>query len=288
MKVLITGATGNVGLALLRALVDQPSIEVVAGVRDVDKDKAQFDELKHLECRHFDFGREATFDAALHGIDLVFLLRPPPIADIPRFFAPLIQKIKHSGITKVVLLSVQGAERSNIIPHRKIEKLILAHELEYIFLRPSYFMENLTTTLLPEIKALRTITLPSRNAQFNWVSVQDIGAIAANLMVHFETHKNQALVISGNENLSFDEVVQRLNRLTGARIRYKSVNPLRYYYLKRREGQPRDKVMVMLVLHFLPVLQGPPKISDRFQTIMQRKPILLEQFIADNQRHFLR
>ncbi|WLD57258.1 NAD(P)H-binding protein [Salinispirillum sp. LH 10-3-1] len=287
MKVLITGATGNVGLALLKALADQSSIEVVAGVRDMAHDKAHFPVLEGLECRLFDFEKAETFDTALQGIDLVFLLRPPHIADIPRYFAPLIQKIKDMGIAKVVLLSVQGAERSNIIPHRKIEKLILEHGLEYIFLRPSYFMENLTTTLLAEIKAHRTITLPSRQAQFNWVSVQDIGAMAAYLIAHFDSHKNQPLVISGRENLSFGDVVQRINHLTHAEIRYKSVNPLTYYFLKRREGQPRDKVMVMLVLHFLPVLQGPPQISDRFEAIMQRAPTSIDQFIADNRSFFL-
>lgn len=72
MKALITGATGNVGQALLKALADQPTVEAVAAVHDVDQSKDQFEALNHLECRHFDFEQASTL--ALAGVDLVSLL----------------------------------------------------------------------------------------------------------------------------------------------------------------------------------------------------------------------
>lgn len=286
MRVLVTGATGNVGLALLSQLLEKSDVTLVAGGRGVEASLEQFNLLHRMECRHFDFEDASTFDGALEGIDLVFILRPPQISDIPRYFEPLVKKIKDKGITRVVLLSVQGAERSNIIPHRKIEKLILAHQLDYIFLRPSYFMENLITTLLPEIQAKRSITLPSRQAKFNWLSVKDIGCVGAHLIANFDQHKNQAYTLSGTENLSFGEVVQRVNHLTHANIEYRSVNPVRYYFLKRGEGLPKGKVIVMLVLHFLPVIQGPPEVSDSFQQLMQRSPISIDDFIQKHQATF--
>lgn len=286
MKVLVTGATGNVGLALIAQLLNEKTVTPVAAVRGVENSLQQFELLHRVECRHFDFEDASTFDHVLKDIDLVFILRPPHISDIPRYFEPLVEKIKDSGITRVVLLSVQGAERSNIIPHRKIERLILANQLDYIFLRPSYFMENLVTTLLPEIQAERTITLPSRQARFNWISVEDIGSVGAYLIANFNEHRNRAYTLSGAENLSFTEVVKRVNQLTNANIEYRSVNPFHYYFLKRQAGLPKGKVIVMLLLHFLPVIQGQPEISDDFQKLMHRSPTSIEDFLRKHQAVF--
>ncbi|MCH8552273.1 MAG: NmrA family NAD(P)-binding protein [Natronospirillum sp.] len=287
MKVLVTGATGNVGSAVLSSLQQRPEILPVAGVRQSEIGGASGGALSGVACRTFDFEDPTTFDQALEGIDLVFLLRPPQISDIKRYFQPLIRRIKQLGIQQVVLLSVQNAEKSNVIPHRKIEKLILEHGLDHIFLRPAYFMENLTTTLLPEIHSKRSITLPSGKAEFNWVTVQDIGALAAEMISDFPRFRNQAYTVSGAENLSFSQVVERINRIAGTDITYRSVNPLRYYRIKRQEGEPKGKVLVMLILHFLPVLQGPPEVSKTYKEVMNTEPTSLEAFIEQHKAQFV-
>jgi len=68
-------------------------------------------------------------------------------------------------VNQVVFLSVQGAEKSKVIPHNRIESLIIEYGMEYIFLRPGYFMQNLTTTLLPDIIKRRQIFLPRFQSQ---------------------------------------------------------------------------------------------------------------------------
>jgi len=98
--------------------------------------------------RNFDFEDASTFKSACTDIDIVFLLRPPHISNKRKYFRPLFDAMNERGVKKVVFLSVQGAETSDIIPHRKTEKMILAYGFEYFFSRPGYFMQNLTTTVL--------------------------------------------------------------------------------------------------------------------------------------------
>src|SRR6056297_3395326 len=114
--------------------------------------------------------------------------------------------MKRQGVKEIVFLSVQGAEKSNVIPHRKIEKLILNSGLEYIFIRPSYFMQNLTTTLLEDIRKNHRIVLPAGRARFNWVDGKNVGEVGAVLLEHFEDYANQGIDVTGSENLSFYEV----------------------------------------------------------------------------------
>lgn len=83
-------------------------------------------------------------------VQYLFLMRPTQITDVPTYFNPLIGIINKSNI-KVIFLSVQCADKMSYVPHSKIEKLIKNNDIPYIFVRPSYFMSNLTTTLYDEI-----------------------------------------------------------------------------------------------------------------------------------------
>jgi len=286
-SILITGATGNVGLEVIRYLYQiDASNRIVAGVRNIEKAKKFFSDFPKLELVHFDFEDPDTFDNALSGIDRVFLLRPPHISDVDKIFRPLIASIKHNSINEIIFLSVQGAEKSKIIPHNKIERLIMEFGLDHIFLRPSYFMQNLTTTLIGDIKTKREIVLPSGKAKFNWVDIENIGEAAAILLEKFPDYKNQPYEITGYENLSFAQVTSQINRIIDNPILYRSVNPLKFLLIKKREGMGKGLIMVMILLHFLPRFQKEPKISNFFEQLMGKKPTDLATFIKREKVQF--
>lgn len=286
-KILITGATGNIGTEVLRSPGLNNSNQIIAGVRNIAKAKHLFPEFKDLQYREFDFEDPHTFDSALENIDCVFLLRPPHISDVDKYFSPLIRKIKEKGVRQIVFLSVQGAEKSKIIPHNKIEKLIRESGLEFIFLRPSYFMQNLTTALLQDIKLRSKIVLPAGKAKFNWIDIKNIGELAAKLLSGFDFHKNLIVEITGPENLDFYEAASILSDVTGKKIDFENVNPIRFFRLKKKEGLQPGLIIVMTMLHFLPRLQKAPEISDNFEAITGNKPTTLRQFIEREKQIFL-
>jgi uncharacterized protein YbjT (DUF2867 family) len=286
-QLLVTGATGNVGVEILSRFADESTgIKVFAGVRDIESAKARIKALDKLECRHFDFEDPTTFATALSGIDIVFLLRPPHLADVERYFSPLVDAFVENQVTQVVFLSVQGAEKLSMIPHRKIEVLLQKKELATIFLRPSYFMQNLTTNLWEEIHSKRSISLPSGKGQFNWLDIEDLADLTHALILNFEAHKNSAMVVSGQENLDFATVIDRMNQICGTSIVYNSVSPWRYIQLKRAEGMKLEKVFVTLMLHFLPRIQGPPSIAPTIEAILARKPRSIAHFIHKHKIKF--
>lgn len=278
-KVFITGATGNIGRAVIKQLqLKNKKVQVTAGVRNLEKAKSTFTEYQNLSFCQFDFENPKTYEESLEGFDTIFLLRPPHISKVD-VFVPLMKAIKKAEINEVVFLSVQGADKSKVIPHNKIERLIRKYKIPYIFVRPSYFMQNLTTTLNQEIKDKRSITLPSGKAKFNWVDIEDIAACSAQLIINFSDYRNQAYDITGSENESFEDVVERINDEVENRVTYKPVSPFKFYRLKKGEGMPMGFIIVMILLHYLPRFQKEPKISDNVKVLTGKEPTLLNEFI---------
>lgn len=283
-KILVTGATGNIGNEVVHFLCQpEANAEIIAAVRNVEKASSRFSDYPDLSFRSFDFEDSESFNSAFDQIDILFLLRPPHISEVDKYFKPLLQSARENGIRKVVFLSVQGAESSKVIPHNKIERLITDLGFEYIFVRPSYFMQNLTTTLLPEIQENRTITLPSGNAKFNWIDTRNIGEATAALIVSFEKYKNKAYDITGTENRNFADVTEMMSDITATKFNYRSINPIHFFFRKRKEGVLSGFAVVMTILHFLPRLQKEPEISDNFKMLTGKAPTTLEEFIEREQ-----
>ncbi len=208
-NVLITGATGNVGLEIIKSLENIPhNLSVYAGVRDIEKDGEILAEFE-AEPIHFNFMDASTYKA-LSNCDILFLLRPPQISDTEKYFKPLIESAKVQGVIHIVFLSVQGVEKSSIIPHHKIEKMIVESGINYTFLRPAYFMQNFITTLHPDI-IKRQIFLPAGKAKFTLIDVRDIGRVAAKIMSEIGSHINSAYDLTCGEILDFKEMADKLS-----------------------------------------------------------------------------
>ena len=286
-NILITGATGNIGFEVIRFLYKKnTSNRIVAGVRNIEKAKKIFMNYPKLDYVHFDFEDFDTFDNALSGIDRLFLLRPPHLSDVGKYFKPLISGIKNHSIKEIVFLSVYGAETSKVIPHNKIERLIIENSLDYIFLRPSYFMQNLTTNLINDIKIKRSIILPSGQAIFNWIDIENIGEAGAILLDKFGDYKNKAFEITGSENKSFDQVTSLINKAIKNPIIFRNVNPFRFYWIKKRDGMAQGMILVMILLHFLPRFQKTPGISNFYELLTGKIPVDLATFIEREKERF--
>jgi len=285
--ILITGATGNVGFEVIRFLEQNGTPnKIIAGVRNIESAKRVFKDFPNIDFVNFDFEHSETFDNALVNIDTIFLLRPPHISNIDKYFKPLIRKIKEHIVNEVVFLSVQGAEKSKVIPHNKIERLIQEYALDSIFLRPSYFMQNLTTTLLDDIKTKRQIILPAGKAKFNWIDIENIGEVASILLNRFSDYRNLSIELTGYENKDFYKVVDLLNDSIEKPIYFSNVSPFEFYKIKKKEGMVKGMIIVMIMLHFLPRFQKVPIISDWYEKITGKKPTSLIEFIEREKTKF--
>jgi uncharacterized protein YbjT (DUF2867 family) len=283
--ILITGATGNVGVEVIQALLERAAgVKVVAGVRDAAADTGF--EAAGVEKRVFDFNDETSQVTALQNIDAVFLLLPPNLPDAPKRFAGIIEVAKKANVKHVVFHSVQGAENNRRIPHHKIEQVVQNSGLPYTFLRPAYFMQNFTTILRNDLVQKKRIYLPAGKAAFTLIDVADIGKVAAAVLSNYEQHQDKAYALTTTERYTFGEMAAQLSAHLAAPIRYISPNLMQIFKIKRSEGLPTGLILVIIMQHYLPRFQKPPEITHCVQELSGAQPATFRQFI-DRNKHLL-
>jgi len=140
MKILVTGASGNVGSYVIRELLELNE-EVVASGTNKEKLEKMFGDTVNIV--KLDFTKSETFQNALIDIDRVFLMRPPHLGK-PEALYPFIDFVKSKDIRLISFLSLMGVEKNTIPPHHKIEKYIEKLEIPYAHIRPGFFMQNLS------------------------------------------------------------------------------------------------------------------------------------------------
>ena len=271
MKILITGATGNVGGAILNKL-DSPA-DIYAGVRNIERAKT-YPHLQNYKLCVIDFEREIYPKI---DFDAVFLLRPPQLAK-PNIFRKYLATLKPTA--KVVFLSVQGANTKSYLPHAKIEKVISTLGLRHTFIRPSYFMDNLTTTLWDELAENNRIYLPSADLIFNWIAVSDVAEVAIKALKCDLTI--DSLEITGSSNLNFYQIVAAINNICGTKIEYVSPSLVKFVIYNLKKRKKISYILVMILLHYLPRFSKKNTSSTDFSAVTNRQPISIEKFICDN------
>jgi len=284
-RILVTGATGQVGSALIAALRDVDRIVVRAAVRDVATATAKWQGDANVQPVAFDFLDRASQDAALADCDSLFLLRPPQLNGD---FGDLIERARQHGVKHIVFLSVQGAERNGFIPHHRIERRLVSGGVPYTLLRPAYFMQNFTSTLHDELVRRHRIFLPAGNARFILVDVGDIARVAARVLTQAGTrHHGQAYTLTSETPLNFQQMAAQLTTGLGTPITYVSPSPWRFYRTLRREGREPALILVMLLLHMLPRFTATPPVTRMVAELTGQAPVEFAQFVVAHRDELL-
>jgi uncharacterized protein YbjT (DUF2867 family) len=282
LKILVTGATGNVGQEVLRLLQSQ-DCNVCAAVRSPNS--AQHLLGSNIQTIPFDFTNPDTFDYAFFQVNKLFLVRPPALANIRKQIAPALNAAKLAGIEHIVFLSILGAERNPFVPHSQIERYINQLGIKATFLRCSFFMQNLNTTHREDIKVRGELLLPAGNGKTSFIDVRDIAAVAVRTLLEDE-HQGRAYSLTGAEAVTYYEVADIFTSILGKPIRY---NPslLKFIQQMRLSGLPIDFILVMLVIYTTARLGLAGNITSDTEQLLNRSPLTIRQYIEDYRQFWL-
>jgi len=215
---LVTGASGNVGQAVLASLADKP-VAVRAFVRDPAKLRIS---SPNIEVFRGDLSDDASLRAALQGVEAAFLASSlsPRMAELHKRF---MCAAKEAGVSRVVQLSGVGAN-SGLCCARALRWLGLLEGcsqgsgLRVTHLRPTFFMQNLLQ-FAPAVAQQNVIAGPFRASKWTFVDARDVGDVGAAVLLD-PAHAGNTYTVTGSESISYSEVAARFSQVLDKPVRY--------------------------------------------------------------------
>ncbi len=276
--ILVTGATGNVGREVVRALQAR-GIDFVAG----DRDPARAQQVlgKDVRVVALDFRKPETWRAAVEGAGGLFLLRPPPIADVRETLNVLADTAVAAGVEHIVFLSVMGADKQRWVPHHKVEQHLLQGKAAWTFLRPGFFAQNCSDAYRRDIREDDRIYVPAGRGQVSFVDLRDVAEVAALAFVD-PALRNKAFELTGGEAVGFSDVAAMLTAGLGRPVRYTPASIIGALWHLRRRGLPWGQAGIQTLLHVgLRFGNGAP-ISPAISELLGRAPRSMETYVRDH------
>jgi uncharacterized protein YbjT (DUF2867 family) len=203
MKILVTGATGNVG----RMVVDELLARGATDVRALTVDPAAADLPDGVEVVRGFLGRVATLPDALAGVEALYLApHPATVFEVGRLAA-------EAGVRHIV--DMAGAKGG---PWQVIEEGVEASGVAWTHLEPGEFMAN-ATLWAAQIQAGDVVRDAWGDVINAPVAQEDIAAAAAHVLLS-GGHSGRAYELTGPEALSRREKVAAIGRALGRDLRY--------------------------------------------------------------------
>src|SRR5829696_10530275 len=218
-KILITGATGNVGSAVLDNL---GTTDVGLRALAHDESKARSLRDRGVEAIVGDFLEPETLSPALEGVGTVLLVTPIHPEQVTQA-SNVIKAAKESGNDlRIVRLSVHQAFHQaparNSRQHAEIEDELASSGLPYTLLRPTTFMQN-TLMAARTVASEGRIYQPFKDGRLGMIDARDIGEVAAKVLAE-EGHEGKTYTLTGPAAISFHDVAQALSEVLGKEVSY--------------------------------------------------------------------
>ncbi|WP_436928118.1 SDR family oxidoreductase [Halosimplex amylolyticum] len=283
-QVLVTGATGTVGRHVTRRLTETDA-GVRAGVRSIDRAHEAFP--AGVDLARFDFEKPETWGRVFEDVDALFLIRPPEMARVHRHITPAIDAAARVGVEHVVFLSVLGAEKNPLLPHRRIERHLQASELTYTFLRASFFMQNFYVVHREDIAERGELFVPAGDGETSFVDARDVAAVAVEALVD-PVHENRAYDVTGPEALSYGDVAAVFSDVLERDVEYASPGLVEFVTTATHRGVSLPFALVQAVVYTTARLGLAGRVTDDVERVLGRPPRSLADFVRDHTAEFER
>lgn len=213
---LVLGATGKTGRRVVAQLV-AAGHTVRAAARNPGS------AADGIVAVPFDWSRPSGHEAALAGVDGVYLVAPAERFDFADEVDRFVELARRCGVSRAVLLSARGADVDPSSVFTRTQRIVLESGLVATVLQPVGFAQNFTEGFLAP-DADGAIHAPTGTGRMPFVDVADIAAVAVAALTD-AGHGGRTYRLTGPSSLSFAEAAEVLSTVVDRDIRHVDVDP---------------------------------------------------------------
>ncbi len=247
--ILVTGAAGKTGQAVIRAL-----FKIEKPIRALVHRDNQIPLLRKLgteEAIAGEMSSRKTLKRALDGVRAVYHICPNASSDELKIGKMMIEAAQSAGVEHFVFHSVLHPQIESM-PHHwqkmRVEEELFKSSLPYTILQPAPYMQNILA-YWENIKNKSAYQIPfAVNTRLNSVDLEDVAGVAA-LVLSKSGHEGAIYELCGAENMSQIELTKILSRYLGHRVEVEVI-PLNEWEVNSRNKGMGDYQVKTLIKMF--------------------------------------
>jgi len=213
--ILLTGANGKSGRAIIQALAKQELV-----VRAMVRSSNQINELKALgavDCIVANLSKPEETASACRGISQIYLLCPNMHPDEIGLAENVIAAAKIANVERIVYHSVLHPQTQKM-PHHwsklRVEELLFESGVPYTILQPAAYMQNVLTNW-PTIVKEGVYRVPyALSTRLGMVDLNDVAAAAATVLAS-DSYTYGSYELCGPQLLDQRQVAQKISQQIG-------------------------------------------------------------------------
>jgi uncharacterized protein YbjT (DUF2867 family) len=276
-KILITGASGNIGQPLVEALKKLGADFAIMR----SKPGASAD---GVETRVASFDDVASLTRAFTGIDTLFLLFPL-VENKITLAKNAATAAKAAGVKHIVRSSGAGADPASSFSLSKlqgeIDQLLAATGIPTTFLRPGAFMQNYLTYQTQAIKSGMVCMADGGKPQA-LIDTRDIAGVAATILINPAAHAGKAYHLTGGEEITGARAAAMISAVIGRTVTHTSIPTEQAVETMKQWGMPPFIIDVMDSLNRVISLGYASGVSPEVTQLLGRPPRTFADFAREN------
>jgi uncharacterized protein YbjT (DUF2867 family) len=280
----VFGATGNTGAPLVDTLLAKG-----AAVRAVTSDPAKIENLKAKGCEAVtaNFTDPAALERACAGAERIYLVTPAHL-DMRRWKANAIAAAKAAGVRHVVLATGLGASPKAKVTfgkwHSETQELLKESGLDWTFVQPTYFMQNLLWQA--DTIAKDGVYYDDLGGPVAWIDARDIADVAAEALTG-PGHEGKTYGLTGPEALTGEDIAAMLSEVTGRTITCAPLSVEDSKAAMIAAGMQEEVAAAMVELASIAPKGYLAGIETTVSDVLGRPARRLRDFIAENRDAFV-
>ncbi|MBP7240179.1 MAG: SDR family oxidoreductase [Saprospiraceae bacterium] len=285
--ILVTGATGHLGKAVVNGLLKKINPADIAVLVRQEAQAAHFRGLG-VNVRIGDYDHSDSLVKAFTGIDKLYFISSSDLHNrVPQHTNVVNAAIK-AGVQHIVYTSFQRVNETESSPiaslanaHLVTEKLIKDSGMTYTILQHGLYFETIPRFIGENILETKTIFTPAGQGRTAYALRAEQAEAGVNILLG-KGHENKEYVLAGVETSSYGDVAEAISKVTNTPVTYYSPSLEEFTQTLTQANVP--DIYIGLFAGFSSAIQQGEfaKTSGDLEQLLGRKPSTLNEFITSH------